>query len=48
MQNQALSVVLFLYRHVLKIDVGQVKGIVKATTPPGTLKSVLKQAGLRK
>jgi integron integrase len=33
-QNQALSAVLFLYRHVLSIDIGQVQGIVRAATPP--------------
>ena len=33
-QNQALSAVLFLYRHVLNIDIGQIQGIVRATTPP--------------
>ena len=33
-QNQALSAVLFLYRHVLGIDVGQVPALIRATTPP--------------
>jgi integron integrase len=33
-QNQALSAVLFLYRHVLHIDIGQIQGIVRASTPP--------------
>ena len=33
-QNQALSAVLFLYRRVLGTDIGQVPGIVRASTPP--------------
>lgn len=33
-QNQALSAVLFLYKHVLAAPLGQVDGIVRATTPP--------------
>ena len=33
-QNQALSAVLFLYRHVLGTEIGQVPGIVRASTPP--------------
>jgi integron integrase len=32
-QNQALSAVLFLYRTVLGVEVGQVDGIVRASTP---------------
>ncbi len=32
-QNQALSAVLFLYRDVLKMDVGHVDGVVRASTP---------------
>jgi integron integrase len=33
-QNQALSAVLFMYREVLGTDVGQVEGVVRASTPP--------------
>ena len=33
-QNQALSAVLFLYRHVLGTEIGQAPGIVRASTPP--------------
>jgi integron integrase len=32
-QNQALCGVLFLYREVLKIEIGRVEGIVRASTP---------------
>jgi integrase len=32
-QNQALCAVLFLYREVLRMDVGQVDGVVRASTP---------------
>jgi integron integrase len=32
-QNQALCAVLFLYREVLLMDVGQVDGVVRASTP---------------
>ncbi len=32
-QNQALSAVLFLYRDVLRIEIGQVDGVVRASTP---------------
>jgi hypothetical protein len=34
-QNQALCAVLFLYREVLRMDVGQVDGVVRASTPAG-------------
>jgi integrase len=33
-QNQALSALLFLYRHVLGMSLGPVDGIVRASTPP--------------
>ena len=33
-QNQALSAILFLYRHVLGQDVGRVEGVVRARTTP--------------
>ncbi len=33
-QNQALCAVLFLYRHVLGRDLGQVPEVVRALTPP--------------
>ena len=33
-QNQALSAVLLLYRHVLGTEIGHVTGIVRASTPP--------------
>ena len=32
-QNQALSAVLFLYKHVLAIDIGAVRPVVRACTP---------------
>ena len=32
-QNQALSAILFLYRHVLSIEIGTVEGVVRATAP---------------
>ena len=32
-QNQALSAVLFLYKHVLAIDIGAVPSVVRARTP---------------
>ena len=32
-QNQALSAVLFLYRHVLRIEVGQIEHVPRARTP---------------
>jgi hypothetical protein len=32
-QNQALSAVLFLYRHVLKVDVGKLGEVVRAKRP---------------
>ena len=32
-QNQALNAVLFLYRHVLRRDVGYVNGVVRANRP---------------
>ena len=32
-QNQALCAVLFLYREVLRMDLGQVEGVVRASTP---------------
>ena len=33
-QNQALSAVLFLYKEVLATPIGQVDGVVRASTPP--------------
>ena len=33
-QNQALSAVLFLYKEVLAAPIGQVDGVVRASTPP--------------
>jgi hypothetical protein len=32
-QNQALSAVLFLYRAVLAVEVGQIDGVIRASTP---------------
>jgi integron integrase len=32
-QNQALNALVFLYRHVLKLDVGQIENIVRAKQP---------------
>jgi len=32
-QNQALSALLFLYRHVLRLEIGQLGGVARARTP---------------
>ena len=32
-QNQALSAILFLYREVLQVDIGDIEGVVRASTP---------------
>jgi site-specific recombinase XerD len=32
-QNQALNAILFLYRHVLRKDIGYVNGVVRANRP---------------
>jgi len=32
-QNQALSAVLFLYRAVLRMEIGEIEGVVRASTP---------------
>jgi integrase len=50
-QNQALSALLFLYRYVLKSDVGILEGLVRAHRPkklpvvltPGEVRSVVNQ-----
>ncbi|MFN9385419.1 MAG: phage integrase N-terminal SAM-like domain-containing protein, partial [Cyanobacteriota bacterium] len=50
-QNQALSALLFLYRYVLKSEVGNLEGLVRAHRPkklpmvltPGEVRSVVNQ-----
>jgi integron integrase len=45
-QNQALNAILFLYRHVLRVDVDWVEGITPARRPP-RLPVVLSRAEIR-
>jgi integron integrase len=45
-QNQALNAIVFLYRHVLRVDVGQLEGMVRAKRPR-RLPVVLSRAEVR-